>query len=101
MNYQVEVTQQAEQEIEAAYQWIFIDSPLISRKWFEGLLEAIDSLNTYPERCIVAREAVEVGEEVRQLLYGNYRILFVIKDTTVFILHFRHGRRDRLIINML
>lgn len=96
MKYRVEITDQVEREIESAYLWIFEDSPLASHKWFNGLLEVIDSLQSCPERCTVARESLEVGEEVRQLLYGNYRLLFCIKVDIVFLLHFRHGKRDQL-----
>lgn len=96
MKYRVEVTDQAETEIESAYQWIFQESPLASEKWFRGLLEVVDSLSTNPERCRVARESDEVGVEIRQLIYGNYRLLFSVEYRSVFIIHFRHLKRDRI-----
>jgi hypothetical protein len=39
-------------------------------------------------------------EEVRQLLYGKskniYRVLFAIRDTTVYVLYVRHSARSPL-----
>jgi plasmid stabilization system protein ParE len=32
--------------------------------------------------------------EIRQLLYGNYRLLFTVRDDAVVILHVRHGARE-------
>ena len=33
------------------------------------------------------------GPEIRQLVLGNYRVLFVVRMSTVFVLHVRHANR--------
>jgi mRNA-degrading endonuclease RelE of RelBE toxin-antitoxin system len=47
-----------------------------------------------PLRC-VAPENDALAEEIRQLSYGKsrnkYRILFTIREDTVFVLHVRHS----------
>jgi hypothetical protein len=47
-----------------------------------------------------AVESEIFSEEVRQLLYGKskniYRVLFAIRDTTVYVLYVRHSARSPL-----
>lgn len=96
MKLKIEITHQAESEIETAYLWIRQDSPIRANKWFEGMVKAIDYLALFPVRCLLAQESGDVGNEVRQLLYGKFRILFIVESDTVFILHVRHGGRQYL-----
>lgn len=96
MNFKVEFTYQAETDADIAYDWIFKKSPTNAYNWFEGLLQAIDNLHYLPERCPIAPESEEVGQEIRQLLYGKFRILFSIESQTVFVLHVRHGAQQYL-----
>lgn len=66
-------------------------------RWFLAMEDAIASLASFPERCLLAPENARFPFEVRQLLYGHkphvYRILFTMDGATVNILHIRHGRR--------
>jgi len=57
---------------------------------------AAQSLTELPRRCSIAPESETFGIEVRQLMYGDYRILFTIDGDTVRILRFRHGARRPL-----
>ncbi len=78
MEYLVEVSPAALAEAEAAYQWIANSSQANAARWFNGLLDAIISLESNPRRCSLARESGLLPAEVRQLVYGLYRILFVV-----------------------
>lgn len=66
-------------------------------RWFEGLQEAIVSLEANPRRCTLAPESETLSQEVRHLLYGSkphlYRILFTTNGHAVMVLSIRHGRR--------
>lgn len=89
------------QEAEDAYLYIARDAPEAAVLWFNGLVDAIYSLEDLPGRCLPAPEAEEAGREIRQLLYGKrsgrYRILFVItSDDVVKVLHIRHAARENL-----
>ncbi len=97
MNYRVEVTESAERDAHEAFAWIAADSPNNAQRWFDALFAAIQSLESFPTRCAVAPESEVVGEEIRQLLFGNYRVLFVVRDDTVFVLHVRHGARRPMV----
>lgn len=97
MTYEVVIVDQAAAEIRAAYEWLIDEAPLEADTWYDGLLEAIDTLAEMPKRCPLAPENDHVPEEIRQLLHGRrqgrYRILFTIERRMVAILHVRHAAR--------
>jgi plasmid stabilization system protein ParE len=59
----------------------------------DGLLAVVDRLERMPFRCPLAPENESHGEEIRQMIYGSYRILFTILAGRVVILHVLHGAR--------
>jgi plasmid stabilization system protein ParE len=69
-------------------------------RWHAGLRAAVRRLATNPERYPLAYEAVDLGIELREMLYGRhrhvYRILFTIDGQTVNIHRIRHAAQDRL-----
>ena len=99
MTYQVTVQPEAFQEIEQSYRWLCDNrTPDLANDWYNDLQEAIDSLKTFPRRCPIAPEASFFDREVRQLIMGKrlkYRILYVVEDDRVSILHIRHSRQSR------
>lgn len=94
--YKVEPTSKALTDTEAAFLWIYDEAPAAALTWYEGLLRAFESLGKNPFRCGLAQENPFFDEEIRQLLYGRYRILFIVKGKIVFILRVRHGAREHL-----
>ncbi len=96
MKYQVIIEPPAQTDMEAAYCWIAADSPTHAAQWYNRLLEAIDTLEHLPERCGLAPESEAFEEEIRQLLYGKYRVLFTMTRDAVHVLHVRHGARQAL-----
>ena len=56
---------------------------------------------TPPHRCPRAAESENFAKEIRELLHGRaklgkYRILFEIRNDTVYVLYVRHSARDEL-----
>jgi len=96
MNYRVIIEPQAESDIAEAFRWIARDSPLNAARWQNSIEAVIDSLETFPERAAIAAESDAFNCAIRQLLHGNYRILFTIKEQAVYVLHVRHGARQHL-----
>lgn len=84
--------------MESAYQYIEQHSPERAHEWANGLMDAINSLKTFPGRCPVAPENAFFPQEIRQLLYGKgrgvYRILFTIQDEAVNVLYIRHSAQE-------
>ena|ERR1700722_6556697 len=77
----------------SAAQRIAKDSPANAARWFERLNEAVDSLDLFPHRCGRARESDFLRLDLRQYIYGSYRIVFSIEEEAkiVRILYIRHG----------
>lgn len=100
MNYQIIIQPPAQADIERAYLWMLDRAPMSAAAWYNGLQQAIDTLQNFPQRCPIAPEDEYFAEEIRHLLYGRrssiYRILFTIVDDTVQVLHVRHGAQDVL-----
>ena len=63
-------------------------------------MNAIATLQEKPRRCGLAIENEIFPEEVRQLLHGKakniYRILFTIREATVYVLYVRHSSQAPL-----
>ncbi|BAY11201.1 type II toxin-antitoxin system RelE/ParE family toxin [Calothrix sp. NIES-2098] len=100
MAFQVRLTQTARSEVESAYSWLRQRNPVYADKWFRELMDTIATLQEKPLRCALAPENDAFTEEIRQLIYGKsrnkYRILFSIRENTVFVLHVRHSSQAPL-----
>jgi plasmid stabilization system protein ParE len=100
MNYQVEILPQALSDIESAFRWMASNiSATTAEQWYEELLLAVESLQTFPNRCPLAPEAQEFQQQIRQMWVGkakNYRVLFVVQFEQVYILYVRHSSRTVL-----
>ncbi|MET0397443.1 MAG: type II toxin-antitoxin system RelE/ParE family toxin [Longimicrobiaceae bacterium] len=96
MRFSVLIQPPAEADAEAAYLYIQEHAPLAAEAWLDGLLAALETLSSMPERCARAPENDAFEEEIRQLLYRSHRILFTVQGDKVHILHIRHVAQDRL-----
>lgn len=93
--YNVEIPDTVFAELEEQAFYIAQDSVDAALKWYDLMEEKIQTLQTLPARCAVAEESRYFDFEVRQLIVGNYRVLFHIEGTTVNILHVRGSKQDR------
>jgi plasmid stabilization system protein ParE len=95
MAYRVRLLPRAQKDVEELYRWVHHRAPHQGNLWYNGLMGAMQSLVSHPQRCSMAPEGLELREPIRQLLYGKrpYRILFWIKEDEVQILHVRRGAR--------
>ena len=69
MTYQVVVLRRAEQELNAAADWIAEYSPDAAARWFNSFVDSLLSLEKNPNRCGLAPENVASSYELRQLIY--------------------------------
>lgn len=94
--YKVDTTTgEAEADIEAIFDFIYLDSPRNALKWYLKIKAKIQTLETMPERCPKAPEDELVEFTVHHLIEGNYRVLFRIESKTVQVLHVRGGWQER------
>lgn len=106
MTYRVEMSRPALKDAENAYLWIKGESAERANEWFRGLVEAVNSLKNFPNRCPIAPENRSFVIEIRQLLYGKnknrFRIIFGISvdektgENVVLIYRIRHGSQKYL-----
>ena len=98
MPFEVVITDIALADAEEYVTFIRSDrqEPQAAERWWNGLLEAIFSLETMPERCPVIPEHAHFPEEIRHLLYFSHRILFSVQKRTVTILRIYHASRREI-----
>lgn len=91
-SYKIRLETTALKDIELSYVWGSerwgVEK---AKKWYRAIKAAIKSLSSFPERHPIAPELEqeELGDEVRQMIFQRYRILFVVQENTVNILHVR------------
>jgi hypothetical protein len=74
----VAVSAVALEEIEPAYDWLYDESPQHAPVWKAHLLDALLTLEIFPNRAPLAAESDESPVPVRQLLYGDKRYAYRI-----------------------
>ncbi|MDO9012370.1 MAG: type II toxin-antitoxin system RelE/ParE family toxin [Gallionella sp.] len=96
MNYEVLLTHSAERDLEGIYDYISEhDSPENADYVLNGLLKAVETLSTFPERGTHPKELAALGiREYRQAHFKPYRILYRVIAKQVFIYLIADGRRD-------
>lgn len=95
--YRVIITPSAGEDIREAHERLETKNPACAAKWLRGIKDKILELETFPESHAVAPENGAFEVEIRQLLFGRrtpWRIFFTIDDSTVRVLHVRHGSRN-------
>ena len=68
------------------------DNPKAAEEWVAGVFTAVDRLSEHPYSGPMVRELGR--EEIRQITYRSYRIIYKISKTGVGILSVRHFRRQ-------
>ncbi len=96
MHYRVELSARAEADGKEAYDYIREHGPANPDNWKAGLEEKLASLESIPERFGLAPESRFANVEIRQTFYASFRILFTIREQSVFIVTIRHGARQFL-----
>jgi plasmid stabilization system protein ParE len=87
VRFRVDITRAAQSEIGATYEYLQENVPEFADRWLIGVYDAIATLSELPHRCARAVESDGTRSEARQLLYRFSRILYEVRDRTVFVLH--------------
>jgi len=71
--------------------YIAQDKPLAANKWIHTVFSKVEQLRLNPE---IGRIVPEINEhQFRELIYGNYRIIYRIETKQISILTIRHGKQ--------
>jgi addiction module RelE/StbE family toxin len=72
-------------------EYIARDKPSAAEKWVNTIFSKVEQLRSSPE---IGRIVPEIrNEQFRELIYGNYRIIYRIEKKQISILTIRHGRQ--------
>jgi plasmid stabilization system protein ParE len=72
-------------------QYIAQDSPNAAQKWVESIFHVAERLIQFPESGRIVPEILK--DEFREIIYGNYRIIYRLQDELISILTVRHGKQ--------
>jgi len=72
-------------------EYISLDNPSAAERWVENIFNRVNVLQSSPK---AGRKVPEIErEEIRELLYGNYRIIYRVEKSKISILTLRHGKQ--------
>ena len=96
MAYTVLLTQDAMDDLEAIYDYIYIhDSPDRADYVIGRIEETFGRLTLFPERGGYLPELLEIGiKEYRETFFKPYRIVYRIIGNKVYVMMIVDGRRD-------
>jgi len=85
-------TEEAVKWLRNIYDYISEDNPIAAQNIIGGIYEKTQILESFPEVGYKYRD--EPDGEIRILLYGHYRIAYLIKQDAVEILGIFHGSME-------
>ena len=71
-------------------EYIALDSPMAAEKWANAIFEKTDILSELPNSGRVVPELNR--NNIREILFGNYRIIYRVGVETISVLTVRHTR---------
>ena len=72
-------------------EYIASDKPSAAENWINTIFTKVEGLESSPE---IGRIVPELNNrQIRELIYGNYRIIYRIETEQVSILTIRHGKQ--------
>ena len=82
-------TQEAQNWLEDIYNYIAQDNPKIAKKVVQGIYDKVQILQSFPQIGYLYENITD--HEIRILLYGHYRIAYLIDNEHIDILGIFHG----------
>lgn len=73
----------------AAY--IAEDNPAAAEKWVDEVFTKVGNLQSFPQSGRIVPEAN--NKAIRELIYGNYRVIYRLEEKRVSVLTVRHGKQ--------
>ena len=83
----------AEADLDDLYDYIARDVPYYAEQFVDRLIDAVGALQDHPRLGRRVPEA-EDREDVRELLFQGYRLIYLVGPEQVYILTVLHGSRD-------
>ena len=90
---QVRWSEPALEDMEGIRDYIAKDSSCYAQQFIERIFEAVKNLEPFPELGRKVPEAKE-RNDVRELIFQGYRIIYLHQPHSVYIIAVVHGSRD-------
>ncbi len=71
--------------------YIAKDKPTAAEKWVDKLFAKAENLASFPKSGRIVPEINR--DQYREIIYGNYRIVYRIEEAQISILTVRHGKQ--------
>ncbi len=71
--------------------YIAFDNSNISKRWVNKIFDKVKRLELFPESGKIVLELNR--PEIREIIFGNYRIIYKLKQSQVSILTVRYGKQ--------
>jgi plasmid stabilization system protein ParE len=84
-------TRRAREHVLETIKLIRWDKPGAASNWADRIFAEVETLADFPRRGRVVPEVERPN--LRELLVGNYRVIYRIDEDVIVILAVRHGRR--------
>ena len=72
-------------------EYISQDNPSAAMIWVQTLFDKVQLLKSSPKSGRVVPETHR--EDIRELIYGNYRIIYRVEKNKISVLTVRHGKQ--------
>jgi addiction module RelE/StbE family toxin len=89
---EIEWSYRARTDLQDLHTYISKDSPYYAKQFIERIFAAVEKLEAHPKIGRIVPEANR--EDVRELLFHNYRIMYLLQSKKIFIVTVIHGSRD-------
>jgi addiction module RelE/StbE family toxin len=84
-------TSQALTDLEAIGDFIARDAPNFAQVMVDRIFESVERLEAFPRSGRIVPEINQ--ENIREIILGSYRIVYLLRDENVFILTVFHASR--------
>ena len=85
-------TEPAEADLSEIFDYIARDTQVYAERFVDRIIEAVSKLIDHPHMGRLVPEAER--DNVRELIYRGYRIIYLVQAETIFVLTIVHGSRD-------
>ena len=72
-------------------EYIAQDNITVAENWIDTVFAKVEHLKSFPESGRIVPEIN--NPKIREIIYGNYRIIYRIEERQISILTVRHGKQ--------
>lgn len=92
--YKIKIYSHAKMDLRDIVSYLNTLSPQAALRYYDLIVEKINSLAEMPERCPFVRDVALKAKGYRYLIVDSYMVFFVLRDDTVQIRRIIYGKRN-------